>query len=146
MFAPLRYDADRTQRELHALTEVAKTLTSARELPALLAAVMDKMIDVLAPAEAGAILAVGPFARVSSAQRRRSASTTRNCTTLGLRLGEAITGKVFDEGRAHLLQERRRKWRRPGGLAAGQSDGRIARALGSDASAGQRHRRAAARG
>jgi signal transduction histidine kinase len=105
LFAPLRYDADRTQRELHALTEVAKTLTSARELPELLAAVMDKIIDVLAPAEVGAILL---WDRSAGLFRPAAAFGLDEAELhpLGLRLGEGITGKVFDEGRARLLRSR----------------------------------------
>ena len=130
MFAPLRYDADRTQRELHALTEVAKTLTTARELPALLAAVMDKLIDVLAPAEAGAILL---WDRSPGLFRPAAAFgfNFEELQHLGLRLGEAITGKVYDEGRAHLYKSGAE-------VTAALEDLRpanrrtIARALGSD--------------
>ena len=40
-------DLERLTRELHALTEVAKTLTAPLDLPALLDAVMAKLTNVL---------------------------------------------------------------------------------------------------
>ncbi|HJW82867.1 MAG TPA: hypothetical protein VJ754_01060, partial [Anaerolineae bacterium] len=49
-------DLERRTRELHALTEVAKTLTAPLDLPALLGAVMTKLTNVLEPAEVGAIM------------------------------------------------------------------------------------------
>ena len=47
---------ERLMRELHALTEIAKTLTSAIDLKELLGAIMAKIIGVLDPAEIGAIM------------------------------------------------------------------------------------------
>ncbi len=47
---------ERLTRELHALTEVAKTLTSTIGLQELLGAIMAKIIGVLEPAEIGAIM------------------------------------------------------------------------------------------
>jgi hypothetical protein len=49
-------DIDRLQREFYVLTEVAKTLILPLELPELLNAVVQKLIDVIEPAEVGAII------------------------------------------------------------------------------------------
>jgi len=96
---------ERLTRELHALTEISKTLTSPIELPILLNAILEKIIDVLKPAEIGTIMlwdqAAGLF--------RPWAATGYDLDTiksLGLRGGESVTGKVYDSGKACLLLNR----------------------------------------
>jgi K+-sensing histidine kinase KdpD len=91
-----------TSPELHALTEIAKTITSPLELPELLSAIMDKLIGVLEPAETGAVMlwdnASGYF--------RPAAAFGYNqeiFQVIRMRAGEGITGKVFTENRARLL-------------------------------------------
>jgi len=124
-------ELERRTRELHALTEVAKTLTAALDLPTLLGAVMNKLANVLEPAEIGAIMlwdaASGLFRPEAVFGYDRD--TMR---AMGLRAGESITGKVYDEGVAHLLAT-------PAEVAEAMADMRpanravMARALGSDA-------------
>ncbi len=117
-------------RQLHALTEVAKTLTSPLELPDLLHAVMDKIIGVLDPAELGVIMlwdqSAGLFRSETSFGFEEEI-----LNEMGLRAGESITGKVFDEGQARLIKT-------PEEVAANMADMReanrsiMARALGYD--------------
>ena len=88
---------ERLTRELHALTEVAKTLTAPLDLPALLDAVMTKLTNVLEPVEIGAIM----LWDASSGLFRAEATFGYDLEILremGLRAGESITGKVYDEG------------------------------------------------
>jgi signal transduction histidine kinase len=95
-------DLERFTRELHALTEVAKTLTAPLDLPELLAAVMDKLINVLEPAEVGAVMLWDEPAGLFRAE----AAFGYHLETLRgveLRAGESITGEVFDTGAARLL-------------------------------------------
>lgn len=123
-------ELERRTRELHALTEVAKTLTAPLDLPTLLAAVMDKLTDVLDPAEVGAIMLWDESAGVfrPEATFGYDQAVMRE---MGLRAGESITGKVFDAGNARLLTT-------PGEVAEAMADMRPAnraamvRALGSD--------------
>ena len=118
-------------RELHALTEVAKTLTAPLDLPALLDAAITKLTNVLEPVEVGAIM----LWDASSGLFRAEATFGYNLDILremGLRAGESMTGKVYDEGKARLFAT-------PGEVAAAMADMReanravMARALGSDA-------------
>jgi K+-sensing histidine kinase KdpD len=93
---------ERLQRETHVLTEVAKILTSPLDLTGLLQAIMDKIIGVLEPAEAGALMLWDQ----SSGLFRPFAAFGYDLEALvdvGLRAGESITGKVFDQGEALLL-------------------------------------------
>ncbi len=95
-------ELERRVRELHALTEVSKTLTAPLELPELLGAVMDKLADVLEPAELGVILLWDESAGVL----RPESAFGYDIETLrdvGLREGEAISGKVWVDGGARLL-------------------------------------------
>jgi K+-sensing histidine kinase KdpD len=96
---------ERLTRELHALTEVAKTLTSAIGLQELLEAIMAKIIGVLEPAEIGAIMlwdqAAGLFRPWASFGYEFEVFKA-----IGLRGGESITGKVYDAGEAWLLTGR----------------------------------------
>ncbi len=97
------HKVERLTRELHALTEVAKTITAALELPELLEAIIDKIIGVLQPAEIGAVMlwdqSAGLF-RPAAAFGYDAAVLDK----IGLRAGESITGKVYDEGQARLLK------------------------------------------
>jgi K+-sensing histidine kinase KdpD len=93
---------EQLSRQIHALTEVSKTLASPLELHELLKAVMDKMIGVLEPADIGTIMLWDQSAGLF----RVEASFGFDPETikgLGLRAGESITGKVFDEGKPRLL-------------------------------------------
>ncbi len=93
---------ERLTREINALTEVAKTLSSPLELPELLEAVLNKISGVLEPAEVGAIMLWDH----SSGLFRPGAAFGYDpeiLNDIGLRAGESITGKVYDEGKARLL-------------------------------------------
>ena len=94
--------AERLARELNALTEVAKTLARALELPDLLHAALQTIITVLEPAQVGTVMlwdrASGLFRSTASIGFDEEA-----LKQLGLQAGESITGKVYDDGRAVLL-------------------------------------------
>jgi len=99
---PVDRVVERQTGELEALTEVAKALVAPLELPELLEAVMRTITRVLEQAEIGAIMLWEPAAGVF----RPAAAFGYDLDvlkTIGLRAGESITGKVFDEGRARLL-------------------------------------------
>jgi len=95
-------DAERLQRELYALTEVAKTLTSPLDLPELLNAVLKTIIGVIEPAEVGVVMLWDQSAGIfkPSAVFGYDMGALRE---LGLRAGESVTGKVYDEGIVHLF-------------------------------------------
>jgi K+-sensing histidine kinase KdpD len=99
---PQTTNIERLQRELYALTEVAKTLTLPLELPELLDAVIKKIIGVIEPAEVGAVMlwdqSAGLFRPVTA-----FGYDLEILSELGLRAGESVTGKVFDEGVGYLL-------------------------------------------
>ncbi len=93
---------ERLQRELYALTEVAKTLTLPLELPDLLDAVIKKIIGVIEPAEVGAVMLWDQ----SSGLFKPAAAFGYDLevlSELGLRAGESVSGKVFDEGGVRLF-------------------------------------------
>jgi len=124
-------DIERLQRQLYALTEIAKTLTLPLELPELLNAVIQKIIGVIEPAEVGAVMLWDQPAGLF----RPAAAFGYNAqalSELGLRAGEAITGKVFDDGAGRLVST-------PERVAEAMADMRpsnravMTRALGSDA-------------
>jgi K+-sensing histidine kinase KdpD len=124
-------DIERLQRQLYALTEIAKTLTLPLELPELLNAVIQKIIGVIEPAEVGAVMLwdqpAGLFRPAAAFGYDAQA-----LSELGLRAGEAITGKVFDDGAGRLVST-------PERVAEAMADMRpsnravMTRALGSDA-------------
>jgi signal transduction histidine kinase len=96
------FDRERQADELGALTEIAKALVAPLAFPELLDSVMQTIGRVLEPADVGAIMLwdqpTGLF--------RPAAGFGYDLTILteiGLRAGEAITGKVFDAGRPTLL-------------------------------------------
>ncbi|MCQ3980750.1 MAG: hypothetical protein DPW09_45705, partial [Anaerolineae bacterium] len=119
--------------ELHVLTEVAKTLTAHRPLPELLAAVMERIAEVLEPAEFGVVLLWDP----SEGAFRPQAVCGPDFPDLGalrqlsLQEGESVTGKVYAQGEAVILDN-------PAAIAAAMDNIRPAnrrvwsRALGSD--------------
>jgi K+-sensing histidine kinase KdpD len=88
---------ERLQRELYALTEIAKTLTLPLELPELLDAVLKKIVGVIEPAELGVVMlwdqSAGLFRPIAS-----FGYDLELLSNLGLRAGESITGKVYDDG------------------------------------------------
>ena len=87
---------------MHTLTEVAKTLTAPITLPELLEAVMNTLTNVLDSAERGVIMLWDQ----SSGLFRPEAAFGFDLTIMremGLRAGESITGKVYDDGRPRLL-------------------------------------------
>jgi K+-sensing histidine kinase KdpD len=98
------YAVERLQRELKALTMVAKTLTAPLELSELLDAIMKKIIGVLEPADAGIVMLWD-----NSAGLFRPAAAfgydQEILKQMGLRAGESITGKVYDSGMAHLISK-----------------------------------------
>ncbi len=123
-------NTQRLQRQIYALTEVAKTLTLPLELADLLEAVIQKIIGVIEPAEVGVVMLwnqpSGLFRPAAAFGYDRAA-----LSKLGLRAGEAITGKVFDEGAGRLLDS-------PERVAEAMADMRpsnravMAQALGAD--------------
>jgi K+-sensing histidine kinase KdpD len=93
---------DRITDEFHALAEVAKTLTSPLPLPELLDHALDCIHKIIPPAEVGAVMLWDEPAGLF----RPAASQGFNPQAfkhIGLRQGEAITGKVFDRGKLSLL-------------------------------------------
>jgi len=88
--------------DFNALAEVAKTLVAPLELPDLLDAVMRTIVRSLEQADIGAIMLWDQPSGVF----RPAAAFGYDLAALkeiGLRAGESITGKVYDEGRARLL-------------------------------------------
>lgn len=86
---------ERSQRELSALIEIAKIITSPAPLPDLLQAIMNGIIGVMEPAQIGAVMlwdeAEGLF--------RAAASFGYDIDVLreiAIQKGEAITGKAFE--------------------------------------------------
>ncbi|MBN1148653.1 MAG: GAF domain-containing protein [Anaerolineales bacterium] len=116
--------------ELYALTEVAKTLTLPLELPELFCAVIQKIVGVIEPAEVGVVML---WDQPSGLFRPAAAFgyDLDVLSELGLRAGESITGKVFDDGVGCLLNT-------PEQVAKAMEDMRpfnqevMARALGSN--------------
>lgn len=95
-------DPQRLNQELHALTEVAKTIAASSELPALLRAVMEKLHNVIDPAELGVILLWQEAAGVLRPEAAFGAELEA-LQHIGLRRGESVSGRVFDSGSALLL-------------------------------------------
>ncbi len=93
---------ERLLREQHTLTEVAKTLSLPLELPELLNQVLAKIAEVLVPAEASTVMlwdqSSGLFRTVAA-----YGFELEQLKKIGLRAGESITGKTYDEGRGLLL-------------------------------------------
>lgn len=97
-----RRELERRTRELHAITQVAKTLTTPLELPALLGAAMKELTSVLEPAEIGAIMLWDEATR----QFHAGAAFGYDLKILrevGLQAGESMTGKTYTEGIVRLF-------------------------------------------
>ncbi|HVN56004.1 MAG TPA: ATP-binding protein [Anaerolineaceae bacterium] len=117
--------------QLHALTEVSKTLTLPLELPELLNLVLSKITGVIPPAEVGAVMlwdeSSGLFRPVAAC-----GFDFQYFKQIGLRAGESITGKAYDFEKAYLLTTREE-------IAAARANLRpanravLARSLGNDA-------------
>lgn len=95
-------ETGRLSRQLHALTEIAKTLTSPLELPELLDAVIYRIAGVLEPAEVGTIMLWDQSAGLFRSEACFGFDR-KIMKEMGLRAGESITGKVYDEGKACLI-------------------------------------------
>jgi K+-sensing histidine kinase KdpD len=104
MITSLDQGIEQLSRQIHALTEVSKTLASPLELHALLNAVMDKIIGVLEPADIGTIMLWDQSAGLFRVEASFGFDQ-EIIKELGLRAGESITGKVFDEGQPRLLSD-----------------------------------------
>ncbi|MCL4302620.1 MAG: GAF domain-containing protein [Anaerolineae bacterium] len=91
--------------ELHVLTEVAKTLTAHRPLPELLAAVMERIAEVLEPAEFGVVLLWDASEGVFRPQAVCGPDfpNLEALRQLSLQEGESVTGKVYAQGEAVIL-------------------------------------------
>ncbi len=93
----------RQQRELHALIEVAKTLTAPLDLDELMKAIMDKIIGVVEPAQIGAVMiwdqAQGLFTPLAA-----FGYDLQTLKKIRLHQGESVTGKTFQRNRAQLLK------------------------------------------
>lgn len=93
---------DRLNQELYALTEIAKIIAASPDLRALLRAVMDKLHNVIDPAELGVVL----LWHESEGVLRPEASfgvEFEAIQDIQIRPGESVSGRVFDEGTALLL-------------------------------------------
>ena len=130
MIASNDYELERRTRELHALTEIAKTLSVPLELFQLLSAVMGKITNVLEPAELGLVMLWDESSGVFRPEAAFGYDLSQ-MSEVGLRPGEGVTGKVHDEGKARLLNA-------PDEIAEAMSDLRppnrqaMTRALGTE--------------
>lgn len=95
-------ELERRTREFYTLTQVAKTLAAPLPLPELLGAVMERLAEALEPAELGVIMlwdnSAGLFRPAAAFGYRLD-----DIREMGLRAGESLTGKVYDDGVARLL-------------------------------------------
>jgi transcriptional regulator with GAF, ATPase, and Fis domain len=97
MVTPEKHIIDRRKHELHAITEIATSLTTPLDITDLLPTVMSKIYNVIEPADFGLVMLWD-----ESAGLFRLAATFglefESLRDLGLREGESITGKIFQEG------------------------------------------------
>ncbi len=91
--------------ELYILTEVAKALTTPLTLPQLLGAVMERIAEVLDPAEFGVILLWNPSAGLLCPQAVCGSGfpNLQALRQLSLQEGESVTGQVYTRGEAVVL-------------------------------------------
>jgi K+-sensing histidine kinase KdpD len=93
---------DRLASQLYALTEVSKALSLPLELSELLNLALEKIARVLPPAEVGLVMgydaSAGIFRPIAA-----YGFDLEGIKQLGLRAGESITGKVYEEKKARLL-------------------------------------------
>lgn len=103
MDIPIDPAVDSLKSQLYALTEVAKTLTLPLELPELLDLALRKITGVIPPAEIGIVMlwdqSSGLFRPVAVL-----GFDFQIIKNMGLRAGEAITGIVYDQGKACLFK------------------------------------------
>lgn len=94
-----------TASKLYVLTEVARVLAVQMELTELLQSVIEKITDVLEPAEFGLVLLWDPASRLlwPRAVSGSNVPDLAEVFKISLREDESITGKVFSEGKAQLL-------------------------------------------
>jgi len=95
-------DYERRTLELQTLTEVAQTLTSLTDFPTLLSSVMEKLNNILDPADVGMIMLWDDTAGLFRVGASFGCDQSK-LKNIGLRAGESITGKVFDLGETTLL-------------------------------------------
>ena len=91
--------------KLRALTEVAEVLAARLELPDLLQSVMDKIIEILDPAEFGIILFWDQTRSVFRPQAAtgQDLSDMQHLFEIDLQEDESITGRVYAAQKAELL-------------------------------------------
>ena len=91
--------------KLRALTEVAEVLAARLDLPELLQSVMDKIIEILDPAEFGIILLWDQRRKLFQPEAATAVgdSDLGPLFDIGLQEGESITGRVFAAQSAQLL-------------------------------------------
>lgn len=94
-----------TASKLYVLTEVARVLAVQMELPELLQSVIERITDVLEPAELGLVMLWDPTTRrfQPRAVAGSTEQTRRDILQISLTENESITGKVFAKGQAKLL-------------------------------------------
>jgi K+-sensing histidine kinase KdpD len=94
-----------TASKLYVLTEVARVLAAQMELPELLQLVIEKITNVLEPAELGVILLWDPATRLlwPRAVAGLTEASRRDILQISLTEDESITGSVFSEGQAKLF-------------------------------------------
>lgn len=93
---------DRLNQELYALTEIAKIIAASPDLRALLRAVMEKLYNVIDPAELGVVLLWHETAGVLRPEASFGVELEA-LQDIRIRPGESVSGRVFDEGTASLL-------------------------------------------
>jgi GAF domain-containing protein len=104
MVIEVALEKERLSRQLHAVTEVAKTLASPLELGHLLEAVMGKISGVVETADLGVLMLWDQSAGLFRA-RASFGWDIQILNEIGLRAGESITGKVFDSGEPLLVND-----------------------------------------
>ncbi len=94
-----------TASKLYVLTEVARVLAIQMELPELLQLVIEKITDVLEPAELGLVMLWDPATRLiwPRAVAGSTEQNQRNILQISLTEDESITGTVFTEEQARLF-------------------------------------------
>jgi K+-sensing histidine kinase KdpD len=97
----------RPPSELYVLTEIAKALTTSLPLPALLEAVMERIAELLAPAEFGIVLLWDPSAGLFRPQAVCGSGfpNLQLLRHLSLQEDESITGKFYTQGETILLND-----------------------------------------
>lgn len=93
----------RQQRELHALIEVAKTLTAPIELDEMMQAIIDKIIGVVEPAQIGAVM-IWDQPRGLFQPLAAFGYDLQTLKKISLHPGESVTGKTFQRNCAQLLK------------------------------------------